>query len=210
MSNIIVRRARNTDDLLKIASCIYLTDPFIYPAAFGTDIHQATYAISKLMGVEDGLFHPDNLVLALHGEEICGIVLYNKDGAVWNRVQCTNLVQGIVPSIENFNYVSDAYFSVESVTPPENQIEVIACCVMPKFRNMGVGKRMLEWLITDYPEYKLTLDVLANNPSAISLYKKCGFQITEGLKGFSIEKSTRPDCYHMIRKPVVLGGKSNE
>lgn len=210
MSDVIVRRARNTDDLLKIASCVYLTDPFIYPSAFGTDAHLAAYAISKLMGVEGGLFHPDNFAVAFHEEDVCGILLYNKDGAAWNRSRCADLVQGIVPNSENFAYVSEAYFSVESDTPPEDHIEVVACCVMPGFRNMGVGKRMLEWLINNYPAYTFTLDVLADNPAAICLYKKFGFQITEALKGFSIEESTRPDCYHMIRKPVALGGKSNE
>lgn len=199
MANIIVRYARNTDDLLKIASCIYLTDPFIYPVAFGTDIHQAAYAISKLMSMEDGLFHPDNLALAFHGKDICGILLYNRNGAVWEQSQCTDLIQGIVPSIENFNYVSEVYFSVESATPPEDHIEVIACCVMPGFRNRGVGKQMLDWLIKEYSEYTLTLDVLANNSAAISLYQKCGFKITEELKGFSLEESTRPDCYRMAR-----------
>jgi len=210
MSNVIVRRARNTDDIPRIASCVYLTDPFIYPAAFGTDAHQAAYAISKLMGIEDGLFHPDNLAIAFHEEAICGILLYNKDGAVWDQNQCADLVHGIVPNSDNFAYVSEVYFSVESTTPPKDHIEVIACCVMPEFRNMGVGKSMLDWLITNYPTYTFTLDVLANNPAAISLYKKFGFQITEALKGFSMEESTRPDCYHMIRKPVALGGKSNE
>ena len=102
MANIIVRRARNTDDFIKIASCIYLTDPFIYPAAFGSDNRQAAYAISKLMSIENGLLHPDNITLALHREEICGILLYNKDGALWDRSRCINLVQRIVPSIENF------------------------------------------------------------------------------------------------------------
>ena len=210
MDNIIVRRARNTDDVLKIASCIYLTAPFIYPAAFGTDIYQAADAISKLMCIENGLLHFDNIALALCGKEICGILLYNKDGAVWDRRKCTNLVKGMVPCIENFEYVSDLYFSVESSTPPEKYIEVIACCVMPEFRNMGVAKCMLGWLIEEYSEYNLTLDVLANNPVAIRLYQKYGFRIMEEFKGFSLEESTRPVCYNMVRTPIVLGGENNE
>ena len=166
MDNIVVRCAKKTDNLLGIASCVYLTDPFIYPAAFGVDVNQAAYAISKLISIENGLLHPDNLAVALCEEEICGILLINKDGAKWDKNQCVDLIQGIVPSIENFNYVSDVYFSVESVAPPENHIEVIACCVMPEFRNMGVGKKMLNWLIQEYTKYTLTLDVLANNPAA--------------------------------------------
>lgn len=200
MFDVIVRRAKNTDDFLRIASCIYLTDPFIYPAAFGKDIHQAACAISKLMGIKDGLFHPDNLVISFHEEDICGILLYNKDGAVWDQNQCADLVQGIVPNSENFAYVSEAYFSAEAATPPKAHIEVIACFVRPEFRRMGVGKRMLEWLVSEYSEYTLSLDVLANNHAAISLYEKCGFQITAEHKGFSIEESSRPDCYHMVMK----------
>ena len=169
MSNVTVRRVRNTDDLLRIASCVYLTDPFIYPAAFGADAHQAAYAISKLMGYEGGLFHPDNFAVAFHEEEVCGILLYNKDGAVWDGSRCADLVQGIVPSIENFAYVLETYFSVESAIPPEGHIELVACCVMPEFRNMGVGKHLLDWLVKEYPEYTLTLDVLADNPAAIRL-----------------------------------------
>lgn len=199
MSNIIVRRAKNTDDALKIALCIYLTDPFIYPAAFGTDIHQAANAISKLMSIEGGLLCPDNLALAFHEEEICGILLYNKDGAVWDRKQCADLLQEIVPSIKNFEYVSDVYFSVESAAPPENHIEVIACCVMPGFRNMGIGKHLLSWLVAEYPQHTLELDVLANNTTAIRLYRKHGFEIQNEMKGFSMTEETRPDCYHMIR-----------
>ena len=88
MANIVVRRAKTTDNLLGIASCIYLTDPFIYPAAFGADIHQAAYAISKLMSIENGLLHPDNIAVALYEEEICGILLINKDGAKWDLNQC--------------------------------------------------------------------------------------------------------------------------
>ncbi len=199
MIDIVIRCAEGTVDFQQIASCIYLTDPFIYPAAFGPDIRQAANAISKLMSIEDGLFHPNNLVIAVHGEKICGILLYNKDGAAWNRSECIDLVQGIVPSIKNFCYVSDAYFSAEAISPPKKHIEIVACCVMPEFRKMGISKCMFDWLIKEYIGYTFTLDVLAENLAAISLYKKYGFLMVEEHKGFSLEEATRPDCYRMLR-----------
>ncbi len=199
MDNIIVRQPTSTDDFSKIASCIYLTDPFIYPAAFGTDIAKATCAISKLMNIKNGLFHLNNLVLAFHEEEICGVLLYNKNGSEWDVNKNIDLLQGIVPSIENFRLVSEVYFSIEATPPPIGHVEVIACCVMPEFRNIGVGKLMLEWLIREYSNHTLTLDVLANNSAAINLYKKCGFVIMNEFTGFSLEESERPDCYRMIR-----------
>lgn len=200
MGDVIVRHARNNDDYKKIASCIYLTDPYIYSAAFGAEIQLAAYAISKLMAINGGLFSCDNLVLALCGDEICGVLLYNKDGVTWNLKECIDEIQGIVPNEKDFIYVADTYFSVEAAVPPANHMEIIACCVMPGFRNMGIGKMMLNWLIQEYPEHILTLDVLVDNGAAINLYKKCGFEIVEELKGFSLDEKSRPDCYHMVRK----------
>ena len=199
MSEIVVRSARETDDFLEIAACIYLTDPFIYPAAFGADVWSAAKAISKLMSIEKGLFHPDNLVLALQGETICGILLYNKDGAVWNRDRCADMVRDVVPDIQNFEYVSKAYFTTEAATPPENHIEVIACCVMPQFRKKGIGKLLLNWMNEKYPTKTRTLDVLSNNIAAIRLYQKSGFEIVEEYRGFSLDENTRPNCYRMIK-----------
>ena len=200
MANIVVRKAENTDDYKKIASCIYITDPFIYPVAFGVNIDRAVCAISKLMTIKNGLFHPDNVALAFYGKEVSGVLVYNKNGATWNSNECITAVQENIPSIENFIYASDEYFVAEAVAPPTNHIEVIACSVMPKFRNMGVGKKLLNWLIQEYPEYTLTLDVLANNQAAINLYKRCGFRIVEEIKGFSLKEELRPDCYRMERR----------
>lgn len=197
MNNIVVRNVRSTDDYLKIASCIYLTDPFIYPAAFGIDAGQAAVAISKLMSVENGLFNPHNLAIALCENEIAGVLLYNKNGAIWNSAECAALVKDNVPDIEKFEHVSSIYFAVESITPEEKCIEVVALCVMPKFRRMEVGRHMLDWLMREYPEDTFSLDVLASNTAAIRLYKKCGFEIVAEHKGFSIDEAMRPDCYRM-------------
>ena len=197
MAEVIVRRGRITDDLRKIAACLYLTDPFIYPAAFGTDADRAACAMAKLMTVENGLLHPEHIALALQGEEICGILLYNKDGAVWNVRECGEKILGSVPDPERFRIVSEAYFVQEAEAPPENHVEVVACCVMPGFRKMGIGERLIRWLREEYRDCKLTLTVLADNQAAIRLYGKCGFSVTEQLKGFSLEESSRPDCCRM-------------
>ena len=56
MTEAVIRNARETDDFYQIAACLYLTDPFIYPAAFGDKPHEAAQAISALMGIPNGLF----------------------------------------------------------------------------------------------------------------------------------------------------------
>ena len=202
MSNISVRKANEHDDFFKIASCIYLTDPFIYPAAFGNDIGKATQAIVRLMGIDNGLFRIDNIAVALYDNEICGILLYNKGSAKWDSDRAVKLLSDIIPDTENFRCVCEKYFAIEAKTQQAGHIELIACCTLPDFRGMGAGKKLIEWMTTEYNDYFINLDVLADNPAAISLYKKYGFEITESYKGFSLIESARPDCLHMVRKPI--------
>jgi len=200
VDDIVIRPAKQTDDFQKIGCCIYYTDPHIYPAAFGDDPRKAGTAISKLISMEEGLFHPDNLVLAVRGDEICGIVLINRKGASWNPRDCMEAVRGDVENLDHFAVVSDTYFSAEAAAPPENHMELIACCVMPAFRGMGVAKKMLQWVIAQYPEDIMMLDVLSDNTAAIGLYRKFGFEIVDQMKGFNLVEEKRPDCYRMMRR----------
>ena len=105
MSNISVRKANEHDDFFKIASCIYLTDPFIYPAAFGNDIGKATQAIVRLMGIDNGLFSIDNIAVALYDNEICDILLYNKGSAEWDSneaIKASALLSPPVPIVSTW------------------------------------------------------------------------------------------------------------
>lgn len=199
VDKITVRIAKETDDKLRISKCIFFTDPFIYPAAFGEDVNNAALAISKLMNIDNGIFNIKNILIAISNEEICGILLFNRKGLKWDSNQCLEIIRNIIPSIDDFNCASNKYFMEVSKKPEKKHIEIIACCVMPEFRNLGVGGIMLESLFNKYPGYNFTLDVLADNFFAIHLYEKHGFKIEKKIKGFNIEETSKPDCYHMIR-----------
>lgn len=200
MNNIIIRHALLTDNLNEISKCIYLTDPFIYPAAFGEDIHNAVCAIKELILIENGLFNTNNILVALNENTICGILVYNKNGALWNTNEALKKIKSFIPNVDTFNKVSHYYFAEEAKQPESNHIEIIACCVMPQYRNKGIAKQLLNNLMTIHPHYSFTLDVLADNASAIQVYKKCGFAITQKYKGFHINDNEKPDCYHMVKK----------
>lgn len=200
MNKIVVRKAAQTDSFYQIASCIYQTDPFIYPSAFGLDRHQAAKAISELMKLPGGLFCYENILVALCDDQICGVLLCNRFGACWDQEQCNRAVKEYVPDLAQFIYVSQAYFSKEAVCPPEQHIEVIACCVDSQFRKKGVAHAMLAHLTREHREDTVTLDVLADNDAAINLYSECGFKIMKKYKGFSMDQSNLPDAYRMIRE----------
>ena len=197
MSKIVVRPANKNDNFLQIALCIYLTDPFIYPAAFGCDQSKATQAIAALMRIEGNLFHYSNILVACADNQICGILLYNQFGAKWNEKECNNAVKDHISNMDDFAYVTKTYFAAESACPSANRIEIVACCVLPDFRKMGIADMLLTQLSSHYKGSVFTLDVLADNLAAITLYTKCGFTIVAKMKGFSIDKSELPDCYRM-------------
>lgn len=200
MSKITVRPATEKDNFLRIALCIYSTDPFIYPAAFGYKQDKATQAIAALMQIDDNLFHYSNILVACSDNQICGVLLYNKSGAKWDDKACNTAVKDYIPDLDHFIYVSKTYFAAESVCPLPAHIEIVACSVLPEFRKVGVASMMLSWLFNQNKGNVFTLDVLADNPAAIALYTKCGFTINARTKGFSINTSARPDCYRMIRE----------
>lgn len=52
------------------------------------------------------------------------------------------------------------------------QVYVSACC-----RGQGVGKQMMAWLRTEYPHaLRFQLEVNEENPAAIHLYEKSGYE----------------------------------
>lgn len=199
MSKIIIRAAQETDCFEEIAACIYGTDPFIYPTAFGADQSCAVQAITTLMRIPESVLSYRNIRVAEMNNQICGILLFNETGAQWDTEEYYLRVQNYVPNKDHFVYASTHYFMVEAAVPSDNHIEIIAVCVAPDFRGKGIATKLLCAFAEENKGKILQLDVLADNQSAVRLYSHCGFTVTEQYKGFSITESTRPDCFHMIR-----------
>lgn len=192
------RTANESDCFLEIARCIYDTDPFIYPTAFGADRENAALAISELMKIPGSLLYYKNIFVAVTEGRICGIVLYNAHGARWNTEEYFRRIKDHVDDRQGFTYAASRYFEEEAKKPLDNHIELIAVCVSPAFRRRGIAGRLLASFIAANAGKTLELDVLSGNKTAVDLYTRCGFQITAQQKGFSPEHTPPPDCYHMI------------
>lgn len=200
MSNIIVRHADKNDDFISIAKCIYYTDPFIYPTAFGDDPDNAAKAIAVLMDVDQCILNYKNIYVATINNAICGILLYNEDGAVWDAEKYYELIKEFSANKVQFEYASNYYFIEESEKPAENHIEIVAVCVSAEHRRKGIANTIIKTFTEEKGHKILTLDVLADNSSAIKTYEKAGFSATERYKGFGPSLDKRPDCYHMVRE----------
>ncbi len=49
--------------------------------------------------------------------------------------------------------------------------------VKEEYRGLGIGKRFLNYVREKYPDSLIHLEVEAENERAVSLYKKCGYEI---------------------------------
>ena len=74
-------------------------------------------------------------------------------------------------------------------------------CVDPNYRDLHIGTFLLDNLLKEYKNkmYKeIVLDVLAENPRAIHLYEKMGFEkIGEIFPGFNGPEEKKPDVFSM-------------
>ena len=193
------------DSIQEIAECLYNTDPFIYPAAFGNDRDVAVRAITKIIEIEDSLFSFDNIYVTRYNGSICGICLLADGSSKWETQRYFESIKDMLPSDNDFEYTSKEYFVDEAERIRSNEVEIVACSVAEDFRRRKVARSMLRELAEE-PRLKgkaLVLEVLADNVGAIELYKQAGFEKTgETHDGFNKEGLYRPDCITMKRNAV--------
>ncbi len=80
-----------------------------------------------------------------------------------------------------------------------DRIEIANFNVVESFQNMGIGTKLLEYLIDKYKDKKnITLEVRCDNAKAINLYTKMGFKVVStrasyynGVDGLLMERSEK-------------------
>ena len=196
--NLKFRKATINDNLEEIAELIYCTDDFIYPYWFGS-LENCRKELSCLLKEDKFFFNVNNLYLAIDEtlNKIAGIICivdksvdfsydYEKLRAYNENYKFTidNYVMGLIKEVEetDFAYISNV-------------------CVHKDYRGKHIGNRLVEYAVEVYSEKmfkEIVLDVLADNPGAIRLYQKLGFeQFTEIFKGFNNPNETKPDVFSM-------------
>lgn len=65
-----------------------------------------------------------------------------------------------------------------------DELSVIDVVVDPRYRRKGIGKELMEYVISKYNHKRIILEVAANNTSAIKFYKSLGFVKFSERKGY--------------------------
>ena len=185
----------------EVASLIYKTDPYIYPAMF-TSVKEAVMVIPELMQKKDKMFCPQNIYAVSDKDGvIVGIILWIEGPLKWDSKDFVTCLQelGIHPS-RYLDDVKTRYLSGYSKMP-ENTISIINVCVKEGFQGKGVGGKMMMSFLAEHqePGKVFELFVLKDNPAAIRLYTNQGFEVQNEQRGFSADKRDIY-CYRMARK----------
>lgn len=202
--DIIIRKANKNDDLMRISELIYGVDPYIYPYWFRS-LEECKQILPKLLLEDKFIFNIDTFYLAIdkNKERIIGIasLIDSYFGLDYDYTELLNYN-------DRFNYTINNY-----IKPMIDNIKLknAACltnmCVDKEYRNMHVGFKLLDAAINDYLNNEIVnetieFDVLADNISAIRLYKHLGFVQIGGIeKGFNGPKLEPPNVI-IMRKNI--------
>ncbi len=93
-------------------------------------------------------------------------------------------------------------FSIASLG--SRQAHLVLLAVLPDWRRMGLGSRLLEWQLTSARTaglVRMSLEVRARNRSARLFYQRQGFRFERNIPGYY---SRREDAVRMTLAPLRL------
>ena len=188
------------DNLAQAANLIYQVDPHICPDFFG-DVERAEKMGPIIFGEESSLFDPNHTIVAEGDGKLLGIMVY-----VDNTIKPWD-TEGIKRKVENLGIEIPEYFDranknyMEAVVEdarslPDGVVEIEWCATDSSARGRGIASKMFEKFL-DLPYQEQRLVVLADNPPAINLYKKNGFEIVSTQTGYPDDSV---ETHSMVRK----------
>ena len=206
------------DNYQRISDLIFDTDPFIYPALFGNGCLGKSNARLLLPSVFesnlDRMFSKRNLFIAYLNEAVVGIILWHKGSLEWNSstlINCAKennvqLIENNVVAVQS-EYVESRYNQNEN--DQDEALSIINVCVAKDYRGLGIAHHMLSSFIDEHKCEEMELTVLADNSSAIALYRGLGFETSKTTDGFSLS-ADKPKCQIMIRDRFVVERQPNK
>ena len=161
-----------------IARLIYQTDPYIYPYWFSDNVEEAKIVLIPLIKQDKFVFNYKYMYVAVDKgiNKIVGLacIIDNKEPLDFDYTNLRNYSF-------NYKYTIDNYIMALINEVRELNLPYLSnVAIHHDYRGRKIGSIMLEYVIKENRDLykKILLDVLSNNPSAIKLYQKLGFEIT--------------------------------
>ncbi|MFB0921088.1 MAG: N-acetyltransferase [Oscillospiraceae bacterium] len=193
------RNIDNTDNLLDVARLIFQTDHYVYPALFGS-IKNAENLLPGVIKQDAVCFCSDNLFGAFYDKHVVGIVCYFNGDYRWSSdVIINEFKKNRIEIPRSFYRASTEYFEgLAHSDDLKRGTYIMNVCIIDSLRNIGLGTRLLRSFFETKGVESCSLEVLAENATAINLYQKFGFAVQQERVGFSVNPPY-PRCFYMIR-----------
>lgn len=68
----------------------------------------------------------------------------------------------------------------------QDEVDIIDIIIDYKYQHQGYGFKLLNYVISEYNNYRFILEVASKNSNAISLYKKCNFKVINIRKNYYV------------------------
>ena len=63
-----------------------------------------------------------------------------------------------------------------------DEVEIASIYLLEEFRGRGVGRQTIEYLFSEYKDFRIVLWVLEVNLNTRAFYEKCGFELTDKVR----------------------------
>lgn len=63
-----------------------------------------------------------------------------------------------------------------------DEIEISSIYILEKYRGCGFGRKVIEYIFSEYKDLRIVLWVLEVNLNARTFYEKCGFELTDKIR----------------------------
>ena len=190
--DIVLRRAKNDDNMGDIARLIYQTDPYIYPFWFQNSEEEAVRVLVPLIQEPGFIFYYENFYVAYDRElnKILGIV---------SAIDPTTNLEYDYSVLENINQRYD--FTINNYlkllideVKEKKYMYLVNVSVDVHYRSRRIGSRLLKYFIEQMHEAgfdEIGFDCLMHNLRAKNLYHSLGFkEVSEGIGFDGTEHST--------------------
>ena len=198
---IVIRRARDGDDLERIAELIYKTDAYIYPYWFES-VENCKNILPNFIKQDGFIFNLKNIDVAVKKDsnEILGIICSHKnsDNLDFDYSQLEQYNERYYFTINN--YVKKVINEVKKA----DYAYISNVCVHENARGLGIAGKLIDHVKEKYKEQLLSeiqLDVIVNNDSAVNAYHKNNFnEVGSTYSGFADPAEEKPVVVSMHTK----------